>query len=324
MEESLAKATMLISKEAMLDCLRLFDRFETLTYAEVQDVVFVGVWDVETQRGLLELLRNAKANGLLLPSEIPNLEIELRQAVAASFHVADKLGGLTGIGSMVFSRPSLTSWKILNPSILSANYTVGQFGYVNGVPRSGKTNLCAVMMESLLQTQVVVTNILLAHPHPVNYRYAQDVPTMLRAVAALPPGTRWTALIDEAGLWVSTKDSMTTRGKALDRLAKVIGKLDGNLVLIDQQESTIPTVVKAFAANHYFCIKPGEVRIDLHGPNVYFTEVVKDFPKTTLAFDTFDISQFTFPKDFKLEALFLAITGLKGQAVKNAMAAFLG
>src|SRR5437870_5129515 len=134
-EDSLGKALILTSSERMADALDLLERFDQLTFEQVTDMVTVGVWSQEPQLHFLKLLKQAKKDGVKSPAQIINLETELRQAIPHSFHIADKVGGVTGIGSLVFKRSeNLPPWEMYNPNVLIRNFYEGQFGRISGLP----------------------------------------------------------------------------------------------------------------------------------------------------------------------------------------------
>src|ERR1700704_878059 len=88
-----------IAKERMTQFLQVMDRFESLSWKNIIDIVTVGVWDVEERNYLFAKSRQWKRESKL-PKDIDGLDIIIRGDVASSFHVAESRG--IGVGSMVF------------------------------------------------------------------------------------------------------------------------------------------------------------------------------------------------------------------------------
>lgn len=320
MDESLGKELMLLSTERMLDFLNLMERFQQLTFEQVVDIITTGVWDREDQRNLLDLVEQARADGLTIPFQIENLSKELRAAVSHSFHIADRVGGVSGVGSMVFQRNrGLAPWRLYNPNCLVENFTDGVFGRVSGKPRKGKTNLACVLIENRGDL-IILSNIRPTEPTSA-WTFVQSSKGLFHAIGSLPEGSRWLFILDEPAVsGYSRADASTRRAKDLDKLARVIGKLHGNLLLLEQRPAAVPTTIQEFATIFIFCHdKKGVVSFDFKGPELRASFTVQGFPKTTLPFDTRDIAFFN-TKDVDLPTLLEAVSG---QDPKGAMLAFV-
>lgn len=72
--------------------------------------------------------------------------------------------------------------------------------------------------------------------------------------------------------------------------------------------------------NLYYTHAPGVVTVDLRGPKLRKTVKVRDFPRTTLPFDTYDVAYFS-TDDLNLQQLFEEVTGAKNR--KKALRDFL-
>ena len=306
-DDSLGKALMLTSTERMHEALDLLDRFPQLTYSDVRNMMTTGVWNKDEQRGMLELIDSERAKGNP-PAQIPNLELELRQAISTSFHVADKMGGITGIGSMVFDRSrGMNDWDIYNPALLTMNYREGQFGRINGMPGMGKTNLACRMMEQWhSEGKVAISNIFPTSPDD-RYVYAPSAKALLKAIVATPADVVWHFWLDEGGLVMDKKEAMTRRSRDLEHLFRIIRKLHGNLTFIEQREDSVPTLLFEWSTSLFFCHEPKVVTFDLRGPFKRAKGKVFGFPETKLPYQTYDPAYFKF--NINVEKLFETLSG---------------
>ena len=316
-EDSLGKALMLVASERMTEALDILRRFKALTWDEVDDVITVGVWNETTQKGLFEIVRRARNDGVSYPGQIPNLEIELRRAISQSFHVVDKIGGISGLGSMVF-RPQdgARSWFIYNPKILTANFNEGNFGRISGNPRMGKTNVGCVIMEQWAEEGKVAFSNVLQETGDERYFYVKDAKDLFTNVSQLDPKEKWIFILDEGGLLYSKADAATRRNKDLDKFVRVVGKLHGSLIIIEQRPESVPTILQEFATCLFYCEKPGRVHIELRGPKVAFRDTVQDFPRTTLPYQTYDIGYWAL--NVNLVSMFSWVSGAVDPKAKMA------
>lgn len=320
-EDSLGKAMMLLSQERMSEFLDMMDRFDQLTWEEVMDIITVGVWDPGKRTQYIFEVRLAQENGASRPSEIPNLESHLRTEVADSFHMADK-AGITGIGSMVFRREEkLPPWGIYNPTILTANYDEGGFGVISGPPRKGKTNLGCVIIEEWVKRKkrVAFSNILRTAKGSL-YTYTPSIRDLFQAIAETEEGIRWLLVLDEGTFVYSRPDQITKRVKELDKLMRIVGKMYGNMILIEHLTKAVPAVLQEFATSYYYCHKPGIVTITLKGPNLAYQTKVHSFAQTSIPFDTRDWAYFKV-EGLDLQGMYDAVSGAKDR--RAAMREFL-
>src|SRR6266480_1312735 len=318
-DDSIGKAMSLLATDRMTEALSILRRLDMMTWEELDDLLTVGVFDVDTQRGLFENSRKNRNQGVPWPAMVPGLDVQLRIAVSHSFHIADRLG-ITSLGSMVFEpHQDIDSFLLYRPSILTANLVEGAFGTMSGLPRQGKTNAGCIMMEQTVQDgMVAISNVLPKTPSD-QYRYVNDAKALFRAVADIPAGTKWRFILDEGGLIANKKDAMTKRVKELEGLFRVIGKLEGSLVFIEQRVESVPTILQEWSRSNFFAVKPGVLFMDLNGPNITLRRTVKDFPRTTLPFDTRDIAYF--PVNVNTASLFASISGAADQ--KEAIREFI-
>lgn len=323
-QDNLGKALILNSSEKMAEFLNICRRWRTVTWEELDNIITVGVWDPAQQTAMFNEAHNAKASGSAMPYLMPGFLTRLRVAVSASFHIADKVGGVSGVGSMVFDEQAkMRSWKIYNPRILTANFREGNFGRFAGLPRKGKTNNACVWMEQwAADGNIAFSNILPDPDAPVDprYQYVRDAMALFLAVSTLPEGVLWTFVHDEGGLMYSKADAATRRAKDLDKFARVIGKLHGNYIIIDQRPESVPTIIQDFATSLFYCEQPGVMDIELRGPNLAFRDRVRDFPKTTLPMQTYDIAFFNI--NVNIVKMLDALSG--SHDVKETMREFLG
>ena len=295
------------------------DRLRTIrmwSFQDARDFITVGVWQEEKQEAFLTMIDTAEKRSISEigpPSPylaIKDIEMRLRLAVATSFHVVDHAGGVTGLGSMVFSpNDGNRTWRIYNPSILTANYqTEGNFGRISGVPGSGKTNTACIIAEVWANEpgHVSIGNIKMTKPDE-RFIFTKDAKSFLMAIATLPQDTKWLFTLDEAGLIYAKPDQATRRVKDLDKFMRVVRKLKGSINLIEQREDAVPTLIQEFAKNLFYCERKGVVSIEMRGPELAFRDTVKDFPKTSLPFDTYDIAYF--PINVDIQKLLGAISG---------------
>lgn len=293
-------------------------QFDSWAWKDYESFITWMAWDDAKQLYFFSIEEQAVAKGANAPKDVaikhgPPLLVELRMAVSASFHVVDHLGGISGLGSMI-SEPDegLRSWRIYNPSVLTANYSEnGTIGRFNGELGSGKTSGACVQIEQWLKesdTHWVIGNIKMFKPIE-RYIYVTRASEFLRAVANMPKGAVWIFYMDEGGLNYSKPDQTTKRVRQLDKLMRLIRKFHGSFNLIEQREESVPNLIIEWARN-IFRFEKGKahiVHIELRGPELSFRDTVKSFPKTTLPFDTDDPAMFEF--DIDIEALHDAISG---------------
>lgn len=299
------------SERRMTQALQRLHQFKMWTWQDARDFVTVGVWQEQQGELFLNMIDDAEANGAPSPCMgIKGFETKLRLALMTTFHVVDHAGGITGLGSLVFEPDQgYRTWRIYNPTILTANYQErGNFGRINGVPGAGKTNLGCVLSEQYAseENHVAIGNVQMLKPDP-RFIYTGNAKELFVAIANTPYEKDWHFLLDEGGLTYSKPDQTTRRVKDLDKLMRCVRKLGGSLTLVEQREDSVPNLIMEFAKNVFYCERKGVVSIEMRGPALAFRDTVKDFPKTTLPFNTDDIAMFDINID--VQKVFSAISG---------------
>ena len=93
---------------------------------------------------------------------------------------------------------------------------------------------------------------------------------LLRGIAdALIAKRRWWWAFDEPALsgWMKG-DAATSQAKNLARFARIIPKLSGSLIYIEQTEEGVPTILQDFAQSHIICTVPGSIIAVLPGDRI--------------------------------------------------------
>ncbi|SRR6266566_1015942 len=324
--EDMDKWRIIESELRMTQGLERLRHIKMWSFQDAREFVTVAIWRQDQAELFLAMLNDAERMEWASPYlGIKDLEDKLRLEMMNSFHVVDHAGGITGLGSMVFS-PDLGyhTWKLYDrnaPSILVANLVHrGNFCRTAGVPGSGKTNLGCVISEEYvkLPNHFAIGNIRMMKPDP-RFIYAKDARSLFVAISNLPDDSFWLFNHDEGGLSYAKPDQATRRVKDLDKLMFCIRKLGGSYNLIEQREDSVPKVIMDFAKNIFYCESRGIVSIEMRGPELAFRDTVKDFPKTSLPFDTNDIAMFDINID--VQRLFSFISGRDD--AKQAMKEFL-
>jgi len=302
------------SERRMTQGLERLRHYKMWNWQDAKDFVTVGIWEGDKQEAFLNMIDAAIENGAPSPYlGIKDFERKLRLGMATSFHVVDHAGGVTGLGSMVFEPDDgHHTWRLYDrnaPSILVANYQEkGNFGRISGVPGTGKTNTGCVIAEEYAKdpNHFAIGNIRMLKPDS-RFIYTRDAKAFFTAIASLPQEAAWLFTHDEGGLSYSKPDQATRRVKDLDKLMRCVRKLGGSYNLIEQREDSVPNLIMEFAKNIFVCESRGVVSIEMRGPFLAFRDTVKDFPKTTLPFDTDDIAMFDINVD--VQGIFSAISG---------------
>lgn len=292
------------------EALDALDRWEQLGFHEVRDIISTGVASSKERSLLLDALDEAERQSIGMPHMIRGLERRLRSGIFESFQHVEKSGGITAIAAMVFDRNnSVPPWSVYNPDVLIRNFSEGSFGRISGVPRTGKTNLACLIMEEWEKAGNVAISNIRPDLEDDRYRYVTDARGLFRELSTIggPSGwkRRWLFVLDEGGLIWAKQDVSTRRAKDLEKLIRIIGKLRGNMILIDQRADAIPTTFQQFASSLFFCHKPGLATLDLRGPNLVLKMKVKDLARTSIPYDSRDIAFFTINQDIPemLEAM---------------------
>lgn len=271
----------------------VFDESERLYFLRVIDWAEERKQPLMAIRGLKDALRNSFRRSMLLMDDT---------SLLGSIYI-DRTGG---VGSK--------EWRLLNTSLLAMNLRpAGQFVRIVGLPRTGKTNVgCLLAEEWVKQGGMVITNIRLRDTVPYIIP-VETVSGMLEAVAdAWDMGLDWVFEYDEAGLTYIRARAMSGGNISMDRLARVVGKFGGRMVVIEQRESSIPTIIEEFSQQRYSCERIGSVSIDLQGPEVYLRERYHGVPRSGLDYVSEDPAFLR--QDCDIEAAIAAVTGARDRS----------
>jgi hypothetical protein len=237
-----------------------------------------------------------------------NLEDDLRVALA---QFRGSLDYLSLVGSTI--RPGgytqSLSWGILSRDYFLAPFNEkgasGGFLTITGRPRMGKSGIACLYGEMWIDEypgSEVLTNVPLQrntdHVRPVT-----DILGLLNGIAdALNAKRRWQWQYDEPSLsgWMKS-DALTGRAKNLERFARIIPKLGGSFIYIEQREEGVPTTIQDFSQSHIYCTNPGAIFADLPGKRGPIIHVPK--PRR-IAYRTGEAGYFSVPADFAWDELF--------------------
>ena len=321
----------LISTERMKDALDLLDRFHQLSFADVRDIITVGVNNQKEKRMLFRAIDYALSLGIKFPHQIDALESRIRADISDSFQTIERPGGITAVGSMVFDRArGEMTWKVLEdgPHILASNFKEGQLGWISGNLGTGKTATgCSIMEQWIDMGNRALSNIKTATED--SYTYVRDAQAMLLEIADIldsPLPDYWLMIFDE--LYVSgwsKAEASTRKNKDLDGVARVIRKLGGNLIVIDQREASVPTTIQELASSRYYChrVGGGVLTVDLRGPYRHFKMKIEDFPLTNLEFESKDFAFFPTTEVVDFDGLYQALAKVEPNGFPKAIRAFI-
>lgn len=234
--------------------------------------------------------------------------------LAAASKYRNDLDSLSWVGSIVppLDETETTAWRALSTDYFLSPFTQGKvsggFLTITGKPRMGKTGIGCLYAEMILkeyaQTEVL-TNIPLEKPVD-HVRPASSTTALLRGVAdALIADRRWWWIFDEPSLsgWMKM-DAPTNRAKNLERFARIIPKLQGSLLYIEQRVEGVPTILQDFAQSHISCTNPGSVIADLPGDRISIRSVPKPH---RIPYRTGEAGFFDLEEDFDWTGLFRAL-----------------
>lgn len=293
--------------------------FKEATWDEVRTFVRFYLPPGDEMLQLFAQIREWEAEGkkpveVVAPSGV-KLEDDLSVGMA---QFRGSLDYLSLVGSTI--RPlgytETLSWGILSRNYFLAPFTEkgksGGFLTITGLPRMGKSGIfclyAEMWMDEWLESEVL-TNVPLERSTVENVPRVRPITEpigLLRGIAgALKAKRRWLWGYDEPSLsGYYRPDAPTGRAKNLDRFARIIPKLGGSFVYIEQREEGVPTTISDFAEHHIYCTNPGAVFVDLPGKRGPVIHVPK--PKR-MAYRTGEAGYFDIPKDFPWDDLFRAL-----------------
>lgn len=156
----------------------------------------------------------------------------------------------------------------------------GGFLTITSVPRTGKTGIACLVGELWQQTYPgteILTNIAAEHsPKPKWVREIFSATELFDGVAdALAAERRWLWIYDDAGLSWLKADSSKTAVKAWDRFARIVPKLLGSLLYVEQRLEGVTSTLSDFAQSHLFPQQPGFCLADMPS----FKTAIRSIPK---------------------------------------------
>lgn len=296
-----------LAEEKMSQFINLMDRFNTLDWGKIKNIVTVAIWDIAERDELFKIIRKYEKENVI-PNDIPGLEYRLRAAIGPSIRLAEKLGGITGLGSMTFEPElSIDDYQFYNPDIFIMGFNEGKFGRMSGNPRKGKTNNSCLMIERWAKAGNIALSNIYKKESNDKYIYIKDSRELFTMLTEIPRKVKWIFIYDEGGLSYSKLHSSTIHSRYMNEVARIIGKLYGNMLYIDQLATACPETIQKFASIFFHALEPGKMYIELRGDHI-FRRTLRNIPATTLPYDTRDIAYFD-SKDLNVEGMFSAISG---------------
>lgn len=210
----------------------------------------------------------------------------------------------------------------LNPRVFVENFTKeGAYGVIYGAPRSGKTSFAVSLIDMMIERGLhVKTNILIKDD--VDAFYFTKISDFLKDVVEnenkIERKATWVCIIDEAAQVAAREKAMSNRTIYFTNLARIIGKLGGNLILIVHNlERDVPSKILEWIMQgpgqifHKLDVKTA--LIELKGSKsdgfINFYDFVKDIPPSPYEFVTGDMAAIKF--DVNMEVLWDEIAKAK-------------
>ena len=182
----------------------------------------------------------------------------------------------------------------------------GQFVLISGVPGSGKTHLAVILAGFCERIGVqVLTNIgfspdtLEEHPR---IHVVRSFSTMVRQALeiALKGGT-WVCFLDEAGVWNHRQRSGTKSAINWDIFLRLVRKMRGSLVFIEQKEGGFSSTSMEFCSARWLKqSKDKKEIVHLKLPSHGINTLIKGIPDVPIPFETHDLGA-GFAIDFDME-----------------------
>lgn len=206
----------------------------------------------------------------------------------------DRLDDLSFIGSITspFSKRGALPWDLPKDRYYLMPFD-GDGGYltITGKPRMGKTNAGALYTEMWLRSfpgSEVLTNIPFETEHE-GVRHVSTLSDLLQGVAdALEAGRRWLWILDEGGVVWLRAQAMRKENIGLEKFARIVPKLHGSFIYIEQREVGVPTIIQDFAVSHLVALAKGLIYSDLE----QLKGTIKDVPPAKFAYRTGGVGAF--------------------------------
>lgn len=239
------------------------------------------VWESEGKRPFECELEG----GILLEDELANRVQNYR---------TERLDDLSLIGSLTspFTKQGAMEWDMPKEKYYLRPFD-GDGGYLTivGKPRLGKTNTGALYTEMWLRAfpgTEVLTNIPFQAEHE-GVRHVSTMSDLLQGVAdALEAGRRWLWILDEGGVVWLRAQAMRKENIGLEKFARIVPKLGGSFIYIEQRESGVPTIIQDFAQSHIVALNRGLIYSDIEK----LEGTIKQVPPAPFAYRTGGVGAF--------------------------------
>lgn len=279
--EELEKFRILESEKRYRSALRWLTDFRRANWDEVR--VFVSSFCPPGDEFLSRLaeIRDWEKDGLK-PSEVDTLEDDLRLGMA---WYRQSLDNLSIIGSTIppLDKGDAMPWALPKDEFFLSPFE-GDGGYltITGNPRAGKTGIACLYAEMWMRAfpeAEVLTNVPLVR-EVKGIRKVTGMLELLSAIAdALEADRRWLWVFDEGGLAWLRSQAMRSSSIGLEKFARIVPKLGGSFIFIEQREEGIPSVITDFSQAHILCTSAGFVIADLP----HLRGGLRDVPRPAIA-----------------------------------------
>lgn len=215
------------------------------------------------------------------------------------------------------SESSYTSFHIKWPQCIISNFkSVGCYGCIDGVPRSGKTSLACTFMKMFHKDFGIntITNIKFKKK-PEYVFYAQKLSTL---VIHMEKQKRWVCILDETATFADKKTALKRENIDFESLARFVGKMGGRMLLVTHSFSRdVPTRLQEWTTELYTKLSKTTVNTYNQGQFYKGMNKIKDVPDTELKFVTEDITSLLF--DININELLASVQN--GVSVEEAIEA---
>lgn len=272
MTEDLQKFKILASETRVRAAYRWLSDWDRAMWSEVRDFVTSFVLPGDEFRILLNTAKMEERAGRQ-PRDVADLADSLRLELARKWCSLDALS-IVGASVPPGDEGDSFPWTMLAPSYFLAPFQPdGGYLTITGVPRTGKTGIACLYGEMWSDANPgceLLTNIPLDGKIP----FKAGVPNPIRSVSAmsnlmegvadaLEAERRWLWELDEGGLvWLKAQANRTS-SVGLEKFARIVPKLGGSLLYIEQRIEGVPSTLQDFAQSHVYCERPGFAQMDL-------------------------------------------------------------
>lgn len=189
----------------------------------------------------------------------------------------------------------------------------GNFMVINGSPRTGKTNLGCLIIESLRDMGFDIITTIKLKKNYSGVHHVAYFSQFLRVYAEDITGDS-VFIVDDAQSSMGTSTEATTKkGRNNTKLTLYIGKFQCNLIYISHIEEYLPRNIGDF--NPLYIEKPSKKTMFV------MDRMVDRIPKTKLPYDTFSPSHWGY--DIDIDKLFYHLSIVPQDQIKSAILAFL-